>query len=117
MAIALRGLIPRVCLAYLDDVLVYDISFEEHVRSVEMMLMALSNAGLKLKPSKCEWCRDEIRFLGHVVNAQGVQTQQETIQKVQTFNRPHSQKTVKSFLGHVVNAQGVQTQQEPSRRS
>ena len=64
-----------------------------------MELVALCNAGLKLKPSKCRWCRDEIRFLGHVINAKGVQTQQETVQKVQTFNRPHSQKTVKSFLG------------------
>ena len=99
MAIALRGLIPRVCLAYLDDVIVYDTSFEEHVRSVEMVLVALCNAGLKLKPSKCEWCRDEIKFLGHVVNAKGVQTQQETVLKVQSFNRPHNQKTVKSFLG------------------
>ena len=99
MAIALRGLIPRVCLAYLDDVIVYDTSFEEHVRSVEMVLVALCNAGLKLKPSKCEWCRDEIKFLGHVVNAKGVQTQQETVRKVQSFNRPHNQKTVKSFLG------------------
>ena len=99
MTIALGGLIPRVCSAYLDVIIVYDTSFAEHVRSVEMVLVALSNAGLKLKPSKCEWCWDEIKFLGHVVNAQGVQTQQETVQKVQTFNRPHSQKTVKSFLG------------------
>ena len=52
-----------------------------------MVLVALCNAGLKLKPSKCEWCRDEIKFLGHVINAKGVQTQQETVQ------------TVKSFLG------------------
>ena len=89
MAIALRGLIPRVCLAYLDDVIVYDTSFEEHLTSVEMVLVALCNAGLKLKPSKCEWCRDEIKFLGHVVNAKGVQTQQETVLKG----------SVKSFLG------------------
>ena len=95
MAIALRGLIPRVCLAYLDDVIVYDTSFEEHLRSVEMVLVALCKAGLKLKPSKCEWCRDEIKFFGHVVNAKGVQTQQETVRKVQSFNRPHNQKTVK----------------------
>ena len=40
MAIALRGLIPRVCLAYLDDVIVYDTSFSEHLRSVEMVLKA-----------------------------------------------------------------------------
>ena len=64
-----------------------------------MVLVALCNASLKLKPSQCEWCRDKIKFLGHVVNAKGVQTQQETVRKVQSFNRPHNQKTVKSILG------------------
>ena len=54
MAIALKGLVPRVCLAYLDDVIVYDNTFEEHVQSVELVLQALNKAGLKLKPSKCE---------------------------------------------------------------
>ena len=49
MAIDLRGLIPTVCLAYLDDVIVYDTSFSEHLRSAQMVLKALANAGLKLK--------------------------------------------------------------------
>ena len=55
MAIALRGLIPRVCLAYLDDVIVYDKTFEQHLESVEVVQKALAKANLGLKPSKCEW--------------------------------------------------------------
>ena len=51
MAIALRGLIPRVCLAYLDDVIVYDTTFEQHLESVEVVLKALAKANLRLKPS------------------------------------------------------------------
>ena len=50
MAIALKGIVPRVCLAYLDDVIVYDNTFEEHVQSVKLVLQALNKAGLKLKP-------------------------------------------------------------------
>ena len=99
MAIALKGLMPRVCLAYLDDIIVYDTSFEEHLRSVELVLQALAKADLKVKPSKCEWCRSEINFLGHVVSAEGVKTQKRNIEKVQAFNRPHNAKTVKSFMG------------------
>ena len=89
MAMALKGLVPRVCLAYLDDVIVYDNTFEEHVQSVELGLQALNQAGLKLKPSKCEWCRKEINFLGHVVNAEGVGTQKQTTEKIKAFKRPH----------------------------
>ena len=99
MAIALRGLIPRVCLAYLDDVIVYDTTFEQHLESVEVVLKALAKANLRLKPSKCEWCRSEINFLGHVVNAEGVATQKVTTEKITAFNRPHNVKTIKSFLG------------------
>ena len=55
MAIALKGLVPRVCLAYVDDVIFYENTYDEHVQSVELVLRALNRAGLKLKPSKCEW--------------------------------------------------------------
>ena len=99
MAIALRGLIPRVCLAYLDDVIVYDTTFEQHLESVEVVLKALAKANLRLKPSKCEWCHSEIHFLGHVVNAEGVATQKVTTEKITAFNRPHNVKTIKSFPG------------------
>ena len=99
MAIALKGLIPRVCLAYLDDVIIYDTTFGQHLESVEMVLKALAKADLKVKPSKCEWCRSEINFLGHVVNAEGIATQKVTTEKITAFNRPHNVKTVKSFLG------------------
>ena len=99
IAIALKGLVPRVCLAYLDDVIVYDNMFDEYVQSVELVLQALDRAGLKLKPSKCKLCRKEITFLGHVINAEGVGTQKQTTDKIKVFKRPHDQKTVKSFLG------------------
>ena len=74
-------------------------TFEQHLESVELVLKALAKADLKVKPSKCEWCRSEINFLGHVVNAEGVATQKVTSEKITAFNRPHNVKTVKSFLG------------------
>ena len=99
MSIALRGLIPRICLAYLDDIIVYDCPFEEHLRSVELVLQALGRANLKLKPSKCEWAVPEINFLGHKINAEGIKTQPQIIERVKAFRKPHNVKTVKSFLG------------------
>ena len=68
-------------------------------KALKLVLKALAKADLKVKPSKCEWCRSEINFLGHVVNAEGVATQKVTTEKITAFNRPHNVKTVKSFLG------------------
>ena len=86
-------------MAYLDDVIVYDSTFEEHLRSVELVLQALGRAGLKLKPSKCEWAVPEINFLGHKINKEGIKTQPQIIERVKAFRKPHNVKTVKSFLG------------------
>ena len=99
MSIALQGPNTRICLAYLDDVIVYDGNSEEHLRSAELVLQALGRAGLKLKPSKCEWAVPEINFLGHKVNAKRIKTQPQIVERVKVFWKPHNIKTVKSFLG------------------
>ena len=99
MSLALGGLMPRTCLAYLDDIIVFDPTVEAHIDNVDKVLQALKGAGLTIKPSKCEWGRSEIKFLGHVVNAEGLKTQPKVTQKVQEFGRPHDKHTVRSFLG------------------
>ena len=63
------------------------------------MLQALRRANLKLKPSKCEWAVPEINNLGHKINAEGIKTQPQIIERVKAFRKPHNVKTVKSFLG------------------
>ena len=99
MSMALQGLMPRTCLAYLDDIIVFDPTVESHILNVEKVLQALGRTGLTIKPSKCEWGRSEIRFLGHVVTPEGLKTQPKVTKKVQEFGRPHDKHTVRSFLG------------------
>ena len=62
-----KGLVPRQCLAYLDDVIVCDNTFEEHVQSLELVLQALNKAGLKLKPSKCEGSEVSLALQLHTI--------------------------------------------------
>ena len=99
MSLALGGLMSRTCLAYLDDIIVFDPTVESHIDNVEKVLQALKRAGLTIKPSKCEWGRSEIKFLGHVVTPEGLKTQPKVTKKVQEFGRPHDKHTVRSFLG------------------
>ena len=99
MSMALGGLMPRNCLAYLDDIIIFDPNVEEHINNVEKVLQALHKAGLTIKPSKCEWGRSEIKFLGHIVTPEGLKTLPKVTGKVQEFGRPHDKHTVRSFVG------------------
>ena len=53
MEVVLRGLSPLICLVYLDDIIIFSRTFDEHVESLRLVLECLRAAGLKLKPKKC----------------------------------------------------------------
>ena len=99
MHCVLRGLSPLLCLVYLDDIIIFSKSFEEHLQHTIAVLTALREAGLKIKPKKCHLLCIEVKFLGHVVSADGVATDPEKLQAVRDWPVPCSQKSLQSFLG------------------
>ncbi|PIK37921.1 hypothetical protein BSL78_25240 [Apostichopus japonicus] len=64
-------------LCYLDDILVYSSTFEDHLERLNLVFQRLRQHGLKIKPSKCEFFRPEVRYLGHRVTREGVMPQQD----------------------------------------
>ena len=62
------------CIIYLDDVVIFSKTPEEHLERLDAVFTKIGKAGLKLKPSKCEFFKKRITYLGHVVSDQGIET-------------------------------------------
>ena len=67
------------CLLYLDDIIIYSKTFEEHLQNLERVFSKLKEANLKLKPSKCFFLYKEVKYLGHLVSQEGIKPDPEKI--------------------------------------
>jgi len=88
-----------MCLVYLDNIIVYSKTVEEHLIRLKKLFDRLRIANLKLKTSKCHLLRAEINFLGLVVSAEGVSTDSSKIEAVKDWPVPEDVHEVRSFLG------------------
>ena len=95
----LKGLQWKTCLVYLDDVIIYSKTPEEHLERLREVFGRLREAGLKLKPTKCQFFQHNVNYLGHVISEDGVETDPDKIKTVTEWPIPISAKQVRSFLG------------------
>lgn len=99
MEMVLRGLPWKICLVYLDDVLIYSRSFEEHLRHLEEVFRRFQASDLKLNPAKCCLAKDHVRFLGHIVSKNGIQPDPRNVESVKNWPTPRTPTEVRAFLG------------------
>jgi hypothetical protein len=91
--------LDRFCTAYLDDTLIYSDNFEEHQQHVRLVLDAFAKVGLHLKPEKCEFHQQEVKYLGLIISMEGIKMDPEKIRAVQDWEPPSNLKDVRTFLG------------------
>ena len=89
------------CMVYLDDILIFSKTFEEHLETVKTVCERLANANLKIGLPKCEFARTECNFLGHVLNSQGISPLPEKVSAVKDMPYPECTQQVETFLGKV----------------
>jgi len=99
MSQVLRGLNWKIVLCYIDDILVFSRTFDEHLSHLGQVFAKLRQANLTLKPEKCKFGVEKVLFLGHFLSKDGVSVDPVKIEKVKSFPVPKSQTELKSFIG------------------
>ena len=95
----LVGLTWKICVPYLDDIIIFSSTPEEHLERLQHVFQRFRAHNLKIKPDKCDFFRMKVQFLGHIVSKNGLEVDPSKIEAVQKFPAPRSQTEVKSFLG------------------
>ena len=83
--------------AYMDDIIVYSRTKEEHLKHLEGLFECLSRYNLKLNVAKCHFFASEVKFLGHVVSGSGVRTDSDKTKAIRAIRPPKSKDEVRSF--------------------
>ena len=96
-----------MCLAYLDDILVYGRTFKEAVKNLKMVLRRLKSKGVKLRVDKCQFLKTEVRYLGRVISEHGYRPDPEDNQALEKFRAPPrnvgEMRGLVGFLGYYRN--------------
>ena len=98
---ALAGLLDEFCVVYLDDILIFSNSEEEHIDHVRQVLQRLRQFKLYANPKKCQFLIREVEFLGFIVSTEGVAMDKSRIDTIQNWPRPKTYHEVQVFLGFV----------------
>ena len=99
MSKVFKNLNWKMVLVYIDDILVFSKNFQEHLDHLQLVFQKLREAGLTLKPSKCQFAAKRILFLGHYISKQGIEVNPDKVKAVKTFPTPKTVKEVKAYLG------------------
>ena len=99
MDTVLAGLKWHTCLVYIDDVLVFSPTFEDHLKDLQAVLQRFREHNLKLKPTKCAIAQQSLRYLGYVVTPAGIRVDPEKVRAVREILPPATKSELRSFLG------------------
>ena len=99
METVLSGLTWRYCLCYLNDIVVFSKTFEEHCEHLKTVFDRLRSAGLSLRLSKCKFFYRKTEYLGHIISSDGIRVSDDKIKAVRDAVPPKNVKELQRFLG------------------
>jgi hypothetical protein len=93
----LRGI--KGCLVFLDDIIIFADTWEEHQHILDEVLSRIRSTGLKVKREKCQFGQASVKFLGHIISVRGTEPDPMKVQAVQNFPTPTCLREVRGFIG------------------
>ena len=97
MECVLAGISGEQCLTYLDDIIVFSATFQEHIQRLEAVFGHLKAANLKLRPEKCHFAKQS--YLGHIISSEGIRPDPGKVLAISNLAPPADVKQLKQFLG------------------
>jgi hypothetical protein len=95
----LKELQGKVCFVYMDDIIIFSTSLQEHTSNLRLVFEKLRKCRFKIQLDKSEFLRKEVEFLGHVITPDGIKPNPKKIEAIKKFPIPKTVKDIKSFLG------------------
>ncbi|GFY24010.1 retrovirus-related Pol polyprotein from transposon 297 [Trichonephila clavipes] len=97
--IILKPVIGKFVNVYMVDVIISSPSFTQHVKHLKEVFRLLHEAGLTLNKDKCKFGCEELKYLGLIINKEGIKTDETKVQAIVEMKPPHNSKEVSKFLG------------------
>jgi hypothetical protein len=101
MDAVLAGLKWQKLLVYIDDVIIFSPTFDEHLAALREVFDRFRDYNLKLKPSKFSLFQSKLKYLGHVVSAEGIEVDRDKIKSIKEMKPPSNISEVRSFVGMI----------------
>ena len=94
-----REYLDKFVIVFLDDILIYSKSEEEHEQHLRMVLQVLTDHQLYAKLRKCSFYQKQIHYLGHIISEDGIAVDPKKIESIRGWSAPNNVTEVKSFMG------------------
>lgn len=95
----LRGIQNEKCLVYLDDIIIFSVSLQEHINNLRTVFQRLRDTKFKIELNKSEFLRREVAYLGHIITPDGIKPNPDKVKAIKQFPIPKTTKQIKAFLG------------------
>ena len=89
----------QYCIIYLDGIIVFSKTPDEHIKRLRSVFEKLDQAGLRLKLSKCKFFKKRVEYLGHIISENGIKTNPKKIEAIVKWPQPQTVTQMHSFLG------------------